>query len=85
MLSLLAVPFAIAAALLGGAIQSVQQGGMPLLRLIAAVAVMLFAIGAFSVLGLGEDAAPKPALAEGEAGEAKEPEESEEPASEPEE
>ena len=76
---------AIAAALLGGAIQSVQQGGMPLLRLIAAVAVMLFAIGAFSVLGLGKDAAPKPALAEGEAGEAKEPEESEGPASEPEE
>ena len=85
MLSLLAAPFAIAAALLGGAIQSVLQGGMPLLRLIAALAVLLFAIGAFSVLGLGKDAAPKPALAEGEAEEAEATEKTEEPASEPEE
>ena len=64
MLSLLAVPFAIAAALLGGVMPYLQQGGMSLWRVIAALAVLLLSIGTFSVLGLGEDA-PKPLAADG--------------------
>ena len=59
MLSLLAVPFAIAAALLGGPVSAAMQGGMPLARLIAAVCVCLLAICAFSVLGLAKDPAPR--------------------------
>ena len=59
-LSMLAVPFALAAALLGGAVRSFEQGGLSLARLIAALAVLLFAIAAFSVLRLGQQRRPVP-------------------------
>lgn len=55
MLSLLAVPFALGAALLGGAMRSVRLGGMSLASFLAALAVLLLAFAAFSVLRLGLD------------------------------
>ena len=75
-LSMLAVPFALAAALLGGAVRSFEQGGLSLARLIAALAVLLFAIAAFSVLRLGQQRRPVPigARAAEQVEEKKEPE-----------
>ena len=57
---MLAVPFALAAALLGGAVSSFQKGGMSLGSFIASLAVLLCAFAAFSVLRLGQQRRPVP-------------------------
>ena len=81
LLALLAVPFALGAALLGGALRSFKLGGMSLASFIAALAVLLFAIAAFSVLRLGVEER-RQALAEARAEKEQEAESEPEPAPE---
>ena len=81
LLALLAVPFALGAALLGGALRSFKLGGMSLASFIAALAVLLFAIAAFSVLRLGVEER-RQALAEARAEKEQEAEAEPEPAPE---